>query len=345
MRLRGVCYDVGRVIGGLSTRPVFDPRVVHRELEIIRHDLHCNAVRICGSDIDRVTTAAEEALHQGLEVWFTPELFEHGQNETLEYIVSAARSAEKLRRNWPGQVVLSVGTELTIFMQGILAGDHFAERIAAASFGAHITSGAHNAPLNAFLAKATELVRSLFEGPVTYASAPFEAVDWSIFDVVCVDLYRDARISTTFANVLGPYFGHQRPVVISEVGCCTYRGAEDAGGMGWAIVDYTKTPLRLDDDYERDETLQARELAGQLDLLDSQGIDGAFVMTFVSPILTHHDDRRSDLDMSSYSLVKSYANRTGTTYPDMPWEPKQSFKALAEYFVAGQREQRLSSAP
>lgn len=53
MRLRGVCYDVGRVFGGPSTRPVFDPRVVHRELEIIRHDLHCNAVRICGTDTDR----------------------------------------------------------------------------------------------------------------------------------------------------------------------------------------------------------------------------------------------------------------------------------------------------
>jgi hypothetical protein len=40
---RGVSYDVGRVLG-LNWRPDFDPTVVHRELEIIKNDLHCNAV-------------------------------------------------------------------------------------------------------------------------------------------------------------------------------------------------------------------------------------------------------------------------------------------------------------
>jgi hypothetical protein len=35
--------------------------------------------------------------------------------------------------------------------------------------------------------------------------------------------------------------------------------------------------------------------------------------------------------MASYSLVKSYADRTGATYPDLPWEPKASFAAVAGY--------------
>jgi hypothetical protein len=47
---------------------VFDPDVVHRGLAIIKTDLHCNAVRICGRDIARPVTAAEDALDQGLEV-------------------------------------------------------------------------------------------------------------------------------------------------------------------------------------------------------------------------------------------------------------------------------------
>ena len=42
---------------------------------------------------------------------------------------------------------------------------------------------------------------------------------------------------------------------------------------------------------------------------------------------------RYDLDMGSSSLVKSYDGKHGTTYPDMPWEPKESFKAVAEYFA------------
>ena len=39
------------------------------------------------------------------------------------------------------------------------------------------------------------------------------------------------------------------------------------------------------------------------------------------------------LDMASYSLVKSYADKHGTTYPHMPWEPKKSFKTVADYFA------------
>lgn len=73
MRRKGVLYDVGRVLG-VNWRPVFDPKVVHRELEIIRDDLHCNAVKICGRDLDRLTFAAEAALALGLEVWFYPDM-------------------------------------------------------------------------------------------------------------------------------------------------------------------------------------------------------------------------------------------------------------------------------
>ena len=67
MRLKGVSYDVGRELSG-NWRPVFDVRVVHRELQIIRDDLHCNSVRICGRDISRLLAAGEDALELGLEV-------------------------------------------------------------------------------------------------------------------------------------------------------------------------------------------------------------------------------------------------------------------------------------
>jgi hypothetical protein len=134
MNRRGVCYDVGRVMMGQSWRPVFDTGEMHRELEIIKEDLHCNAVRICGQDIDRLTTVGRDALEQGLEVWLSPELWDHSPEETLEYVVEAARQAEELRRGGRGQVVFSVGTELTLFMRGILEGDTFIERFRHPSF-------------------------------------------------------------------------------------------------------------------------------------------------------------------------------------------------------------------
>jgi hypothetical protein len=45
MKVKGVNYDVGTQMG-VNWRPDYDPETVHRELEIIKNDLHCNAVGI-----------------------------------------------------------------------------------------------------------------------------------------------------------------------------------------------------------------------------------------------------------------------------------------------------------
>ena len=151
MNRKGVCYDVGRVLMGANWRPLFNPRVVHRELEIIKNDLHCNAVRICGLDIDRLIAASEEALSRGLEVWLSPEMWDRSQDETLEYIARAAERAEGLRKRWPGKLVFSVGSELTLFSQGMIEGKNVFDRISRPSFRDDIMAGEYNRPLNAYL--------------------------------------------------------------------------------------------------------------------------------------------------------------------------------------------------
>ena len=343
MKRKGVCYDVGRVMFG-NWRPDYDPRIVHRELEIIKNDLHCNAVRICGLDIDRITTAAGDALKQGLEVWLSPELWDKSPEKTLEYIAKAAAAAEVLRKEWPAQLVFSVGSELTLFMQGIIEGRDFMHRLRNPSFREIIKSGKHNQPLNAFLAKANKSVRQFFHGQVTYASLLWEAVDWSLFDFVGVDHYWDERIKDRYVEMVMPLFAHGKPVFIGEIGFCTYQGAEKAGGMAWNIVDYKSMVLhqipilgrfiqpKLNGKYIRDEELQARELTKQLKILDNTGVDGAFVFTFVAPRSPYNENPKYDLDMSSYGLVKSYPRQHGKTYPDMMWEPKESFYAVADYY-------------
>jgi hypothetical protein len=83
----------------------------------------------------------------------------------------------------------------------------------------------------------------------------------------------------------------------------------------------------------RDEEWQARKLTENLTVLDDAGVDGAFVFQFISQITPYSDDPRYDLDMASSSLVKYYDNgEHGKTYPDMPWEPKDSFRAVADYY-------------
>jgi hypothetical protein len=355
MNRRGVCYDVGRVMWGHDWRPEFSPEEARHELQIIRDDLHCNAVRICGQDPGRVMAAGRHALDCGLQVWLSPELWDHSPSDTLDYIGTAAEAAEELHRHRPGQVVFSVGSEATLFMAGIVEGGSVFERLEHPHFWARIQAGEHNGPLNTFLAEAAERVRSVFHGPVTYASVPLETVDWSRFDVVSADLYRDARIKERFPGLLHRYFAHGRPVAITEFGCCTYRGAADAGGRGFAILDISapgqnSTPPRLNGPYVRDEAEQAHELTELLSIFDAAGVDATFVMTFVAPLNPTSDDPLYDLDMASYSLVKSFGgrlgplgaahpeapwdrNRRGTTYPGMPWEPKESFRAVADFYA------------
>jgi hypothetical protein len=237
MKFKGVCYDVGRIMMGNNWRPIFDPNVVHRELEIIKNDLHCNSVRICGLDIDRLIIATKDALEQGLEVWLSPERWDESQEKTHNHILKTAKAAEELCKQWPENLVFIVGSELTLFMQGIFEGDNFLERIKNPSFWNNIKEGTHNKLLNDFLFKTNKEIRQVFSGKVTYASAPLETVDWSLFDFVCVDMYRDSYVKDSYGDIIKQYFNYKKPVVISEFGCCTYQGAEDAGSMGFLIVD------------------------------------------------------------------------------------------------------------
>ena len=89
MKHKGVCYDVGRVMLDEDWRPNYDPKIVSRELGIIKNDLHCNAVRIQGLNLDRLLTASDIALKLGLEAWISPEMWDKTQDETLEYLKKA----------------------------------------------------------------------------------------------------------------------------------------------------------------------------------------------------------------------------------------------------------------
>lgn len=187
---------------------------------------------------------------------------------------------------------------------------------------------------------------------MTYASLVFELVDWSLFDFVGVDHYRSKRIEDKYIELLKPSFVHNKPVVITEFGYATCQEGLDSegflasAGLGGNIVDQRSlflhhVPLlgrfvrpHLKGSHVRDEAWQARQLVDQLTVLDSAGVDGAFISQFVSPLWPYDGNPRYDLDMASSSLVKSYADkRRGTTYPDMPWEPKESFRAVANYYA------------
>ena len=135
-----------------------------------------------------------------------------------------------------------MGTESSLFTRGIVPGRTTDRRIAHIR-QAGLRTGPYAEELQAFLAQAAERVRKVFHGPLTYASLPFEVLDWSM--LVRPRLKKGTHV--------------------------------------------------------RDEEHQARELTKTLG--------------------------------TSTSLVKTYERGHGTTYPGLPWEPKQAFSAVASFYA------------
>ena len=250
MKYLGINYDVGVTPLGPDSpsRPNFDLEVVRNEIGIIRAELNCNAIRITGRDLHRLLAASEIALGLGLSVWFSPALHDATPRQTLDYFARAAEAAEQLRQK-SGDVVFLAGWELTFFMSGLVLGATALERMQTfmkpqTLLWNTLVKGPFNWRLNRFLRRAAAVVRTRFHGPLTYAAGVWEGVDWTPFDFVAVDCYRDASNKANFAGALDKFFAFGKPVVFTEFGCCTYRGAGDRGA-GWPIVDWKATPPRL----------------------------------------------------------------------------------------------------
>jgi len=347
-------------------RPDFHRNVVRRELQIIRDDLHANAVRICGLSLRRLKIAADEALQLGLEVWLSPEMWDKSPDRTLAYIATAAAVAEELRARYSQQLFLIIGSEFTLFMPGIVEGRNLAARMGHPSFIDRVRAGDHNPPLNRFLAEACSVVGAVFRGQITYASLPWECVDWGLFDFVGVDHYRSARNEDRYADTLRQHFAHGKPVLITEFGYATCQdgiggsgGFLASSGLGADIVDarsqyfHFAIPFvgrfirpRVRGVHTRDERWQARRLVEHLGILDAAGVDGAFVFQFISQMTPCDDDPLYDVDTASTSLVKYFEHGfRGTTYPDMKWQSKESFHVVADHFARTPAATDASEAP
>ncbi|MFJ2089643.1 hypothetical protein ACIOEW_10275 [Streptomyces sp. NPDC087901] len=337
MRAKGISYDTGWVRDGATSRKHFDPETVRRELRVIRDDLHCNAVRVMGGDPDRVEFAATCAADLGLEVWFSPYPLELTMDEMLDLFSDCAERAERLRLRG-AEVVFVTGAELSLMNKGFLPGDSTDERVALLSSPDRVREiiGEVGPRVNEFLGRAAALVRERFGGRVTYAAVPLERVDWTPFDIVSLDLYRSAEVAAGFAEGVHALVAQGKPVAVTEFGAAGYLGAGDRGARGLEIVEYDKEggPARLDGVYARDEAGQAAYLRELLDAFETGGVDSAFVFTFALYDHVHRPggDPRDDLDLASYGIVKVFEDRSGTTYPGLPWEPKAAFAAVAGHY-------------
>jgi hypothetical protein len=349
LRLKGIVYDTGRAMGARSPnwRPDYSPNLMRRELDIIKSDLHANAVRLAGRDPHRLLQAAEYAASIGLEVLIGPELWNATPQQTLQFVTRFATAAEPLRRRFPQQLTLCVGNELTLFMRGIVAGRNFARRTHGPRLREFVVSDQR--ALRGYLAELAAAVRNVFGGPISYCALSVEHVDWDHFDAIGVNYYRQSYQPLTDDQYLAKIKQLQtagKPVMITEFGFATCQDA-DAPEL---LSTFNATPLsflaahlpvirrhcspRVKVMHPRDESAQAQLLVDQLHLLERAEVDGAFVMCFSFPLAPYSENPRHDMDATTLSIVRTLPpNQHGITYPDTGWEPKQAFHKVASFYA------------
>ncbi|MFE9838335.1 abortive phage infection protein [Streptomyces sp. NPDC005551] len=324
---RGVVYEVGE---GETPGTAWSAARMRRDIRAVRHDLHADSVKVTGDGVERLTATAAEAAERGLHVWLEPTTADVPQREILDRLAETGRFAERLRRQGAG-VHLSVGCEFVLFVPGIVPGATVLERVE------NLLSGNFDPVrtarrLRRFTARAAAVGRSVFHGRLTYAAAQDEDVDWDLFDIVGIDYYSFFRRRRDHVRELAKYTRFGKPLAVMEFGCCTFEGAPERGGMGWDVVDRTKEPPQTEAGLVRSERTQAAYLTDVLRVFESMNLYAAHAYTFVTPDAPHRREPRLDLDMASYSIVKTVEDRPGDPASGWHWEPKESFHALAREY-------------
>lgn len=312
---KGINYDTGFLPEPDRSRKAFDRDTVRRDLQVIARELSCRAVRVSGGDPARLAVAAEEAAAAGLEVWYAPFPVDLTPEETLPMLAECATKAEELRAGG-AEVVLVAGCEASAFLSGFLPGETYGERLGALTEASpewwSREIPAITERLDSYLAEVAATVRPLFGGRITYASAPWEYVDWTPFDVVGLDAYRAAYNAETFRDELRARSGQGKPVAVTEFGTCAYRGAGERGGSAY-LVPEGAVP---------DEDEQVRYLDELLDVFEQEGVETALWFTFAGFTRIGRDDQA---DLGSYGVVRML--------DETRWEPKAAFHAMAARYA------------
>lgn len=340
LKVKGINYDIGtRYVPNFITRQELTNAIMQRELYVIKNQLHCNAVRIYGENIEKLIECSKIALSIGLHVWLSPRFIDKSKSETLELIKYSAIEAEKLRAVNPN-IIFIVGNELTLDMKGMVPGETYMERghnlfssIVKDKLQAIFGSPNINNTLDLFLKEVASIVRQFFKGHITYAAGFWEKINWDNFDIVGANYYRNLFNSLTYTKGLGELIQFKKPVAILEFGCGSYKGAENKGGSSYDIVEWNAQRPFIKGDYKRDEEVQAKYIIDLINTFVKEGIFAAFVYTFVETHYIADDtDPKYDLDIASFNLIKVYPEWHEKAYIKGHIIPKKSFFAIGKFY-------------
>ncbi|MBB6171343.1 hypothetical protein HNR23_001403 [Nocardiopsis mwathae] len=299
----------------------------------IREDLSCNAVSIMATDPRRLIEAADIAVESGLFAWLQPRVIDGRPRATASVLRELGPAAER-RRSQHGKIGINVGCELTLTSRGIVPGRLFGHRSQRLPQLIRKRKPRFDRKLNELLDRLVTVTRESFDGPITYSAGDWESVDWSRFDYVGLDTYRDERNAQVYADQVRRHVERGKPVLITEFGCCAYRGAAELGADGYDIFDHRTDPPRITAELTRDEDVQADYVTQSLDALTSAGVHGAFVFAFSEPTYVHTADPATDQDLGCFGIVKVTREAGDTPEAAEQWAPKAAYHAVARRYAA-----------
>ena len=313
--IKGICYNAGIY----SWQPAFKPPEIEEmieDLEVIRCELGCNAIRIFGDFETDMLECARQALSQGFKVIaLSPRYIGLDTEETERRVTDFARKVQHLLNlaQPSTSIVLFVGNELTLDTKD-LADDRRDLR----------TQMTH-LRLNRYLEKVAKSVRAVFDGTISYAAGIWEDVQWDLlpFDVVALNVYLNAENHEAVLKRISDLQRTGRPMWITEFGSCTYQGAFQYGGMAHDHLDFQA--------YSQEE--QAAVIEKTLKLLNEAKVNACFLYKYKackpddrgSYGILRFDGGRFARKLSFY-LYKSYL-------PDSFTSLQSSRQKIAEHII------------
>jgi len=282
--IKGISYLVGRQF--LYSPTFRDELELREQLDVIKNELRCNALKIYGDYEDWLVRSAEIAIDKGFETIAVAPLYRMANKtaeidieENIRRVAALSKRVEELRLK-SDRILLMLPCELSLEVIGIRSGTTYADR--QKQLSSQWRSQEIFNRLNFYLDKMTNEVRKNYHGQITYGKLAggdqgggCEKVDWNRLglDIVGAQEYWNKRyfsreqVLKTLLD-LKPY---GKPIWITEFGCCSYEGASQYGGAGG---DY----VYLNTNY--DEREQARHIADQIGIYKAAKMDGIFLHAF-----------------------------------------------------------------
>jgi hypothetical protein len=283
--------------------------------------------------VDQLVVGLDIAADLGFDIHLQTRLNFLPETEMVERLTAVAIEAERVRQEGI-PIVLDVGCEYLLFADGLIEGNDFFEKMDA------ITSGNLDwddimGRFSAMLKALADTARANFGGLITYSDTPDMTDVWDPFDIIGIDHYMSSESRATYVKTIDSLVAAGKPVWIKEFGSPPWRGASEAGGMAWDIVDYSLSPPEIVDGIVRDEEEQARVIRETLELIDQSQAQRAYLYEFITIGSTRSNDPRFDYDLTGYGIVSTWGLDHDQPYESTGfWEPKVAFDQLAAWNLA-----------